>query len=141
MAFFKKKKVQIPTGPPQDPKWARSPAGHFYRLIKIKPEALKGQSGVYVVWHAGIKPEWVFVGHDDDLESAFENIIANKEIMDLEIRGGLYASWAIIRREFQAGVVRYLIDNLKPLVQNPNAPAKTETVIPVISPGAQGPTY
>ena len=139
MALFEKKKTTISEEPPQDPYWMRSSSAYFHRLIKINKKTLKGQSGVYVIWHAGTEPKWVYSGHTNDLAAAFENAIADKKIMNYENQGGLYASWSLIRKEYQPGVVRYMIEKLNPLIKNHLAPISSVTPIAVFPPGARGP--
>lgn len=124
---------------PQDLNWVRSSTGYFYRLIKIDQRLLKGQSGVYVIWHAGAEPRWVFTGHTDDLAAALEAATNNAEIMKFEMQGGLYASWSLIRKEYQTGVARFMIDQLKPLIKNQNSPESSVVPIPVFPPGSRGP--
>jgi hypothetical protein len=124
---------------PQDPNWVRASSGYFYRLIKINLAPLKGLSGVIVIWYAGAKPHWVYVSFTDDLAKAFEGVIANSAIMDFETHGGLYASWSLIGKEYQPGIVRYMLDTLKPLIQDQTAPDASIEPIPVFAPGARGP--
>jgi len=124
---------------PQDLNWVRSSTGYFYRLIKIDRRPLKEQSGVFVIWHAGPEPRWVFTGHTDDLATALETAANNPEIIKFETQGGLYASWCLIRKEYQTGVARFMIDHLKPLIENQNAPESSVVPIPVFPPGSRGP--
>ncbi len=127
------------SGPRMDPKWVRNAAGRFYRFVRLDPEAegLSGVSGVFVIWHAGVKSGWVYVGRSNDLAAELNKLADNDEIMDYDSRGGLFVTWSRIRDEFQAGVVRYLTESLKPQVGNPSARGIGAKPIPVLSPGAK----
>lgn len=130
----------IDSGEPiQDPNWVRSSSGYFHRLTKIDTHPLHGQSGIIVIWHAGATPQWVYIEHTDDLASAFKKTMNDKAIMDLENEGGLYASWSFIREEYQPGIVRYMIETLKPLINNNSKSDSSIDPIPVFAPGARGP--
>lgn len=124
---------------PQDPNWARSSSGYFHRLATIDTKSIHNQSGVIVIWHAGATPQWVYVNYTDDLAAAFEQAVKNHEIMNFEGHGGLYASWSPMPKEYQPGVVRYMIETLKPLVDNQTTPDTSTKPIPVFAPGARGP--
>lgn len=120
-----------------DPQWVRSRTGHFHRFARLDPEeeGLVGVSGVYVIWHGGVRPGWVYTGKSSDLAATFHELGENDEIMDFDARGGLIVSWALIRDKFQDGVLLYLNETLKPEVKNPTPPNKKATPIPVYAPG------
>jgi len=138
--FFKsaaKKMSQL--GKPVDPNWARNDKGKFFRFINLAPEnqGLEGQSGVYVIWHGGVRPAWVFVGTSRNLARDLQWCRENEDIMYFERFGGLFISWCFIRKEFQAGAARYLTQVSKPQVENPLAPTASVEAIPVLLPGAK----
>ena len=143
MALFgkSKKKTIIPVVP-NNVFWIRSPKNKFYNFLNLEPEevGLKGVSGVYVIWHGGLRPEWIYIGQTDDLAQAFENLRGNDEVMEFQGHGSLFVTWSEIRQEFQAGVVQYLNNILKPIVANPEPPDKDETPIAVYPPGLEPPT-
>jgi hypothetical protein len=129
-----------PAAAPIDPAWAKSPKGHFFRLSRLEPDqvAQPGQGGVYVIWHKGVKPEWVYVGAADDLAQALMRSIDEEDIFSYEPRGGLWCSWSLIRPEFRDGVVLYLRGLLKPVIEpKPGDEVDEEKVspIPVLAPG------
>jgi len=119
-----------PTWPPQDPNWARTPKGRFNNLITFDPAqaGLDGLSGVFVVWHGGVKPHWVYVGRSDNLASAIDSILDNEDVLSYHRRGGLFVTWSTINKGYQDGVVRYLNQTMKPNVENTDI---DETVKPV----------
>jgi len=89
MAFFRKSKDAeydaLAAGPAMDPHWAEHEEGGFLRFTDLDPEemGLSGASGVYVLWHGGFRPEWVYVGHDKNLASAMHRAAGNKDIFRL----------------------------------------------------------
>ena len=125
--------------PRQGPKWVRSKTGNFHRFINIDPEelGLSGVSGVYVIWHSGVMPKWVYVGKSNDLAKTFHQLGEDENILGYEVNGGLFVSWAMIRGEYQDGVACYLKEAIKPIVDNPALSCKDVTHVPVIPPGAK----
>lgn len=136
-SFTKKPAQQPPAGPPEDPKWSRSASGHFRRFTTLDPEAegLSGKSGVFVIWHGGLRPRWVYVAASADLAGALHEAGEDADIMAFEVNGGLVVSWAFIRAEFQGGVVKYLNEAMDPLVENPAAAVSKDAPIAVVFPG------
>ena len=122
-----------------DPQWQKGANGRFHRFDLLDPEAegLDNFGGVFVLWHAGSRPEWVYVGRSGDLARAFHELALDEDVMDYDRRGGLYVTWAPIREEFQAGVVRFLTEELKPVVENERAPGRETKPIPVLIPGSK----
>jgi hypothetical protein len=137
---FASKTRQPPAGPPEDPKWSRSASGLFRRFSKVDPEAegLEGKGGVFVIWHGGLRPQWVYTGFSTDLAKALHDIADVDEVMDLEVNGGLFVTWAFIKEEFRGGVVKYLNEAMDPVVENPAAATLEDTPIAVIFPGKGG---
>jgi len=127
---------------PSDPKWVRSPKGGFYQLLSLDPDELnlRDVGGVYVIWHGGVRPQWVYVGETPSLARALNNAMDDEEIAQYDINGKLFVSWSPVVEKLRRGVVLYLTQSMSPLVENPRAP-KEETkdtyAIPVIAPGAK----
>lgn len=104
--------------PPPDPYWQRDPSQRFYRLIRMQPGRpnLTGRGGVFVLFHKGVQPGWVYVGAATDLAVAVERLQEHRAVGRLEARGGLYMTWAFIRQDKRDGVVAYLRQHMKPEV-------------------------
>ena len=139
MPLFRRNKPSQPVfdGPPEDPRWVKSPTtGKYTRLLRLDPEklGLRDVSGVVVIWHAGVKPRWVYVSHTDDLAEHLHQIGNNQEIMRYETNGGLYVTWSLIREEYQEGVVKFLTAQMKPLIANPYIAASDADPVPVLTP-------
>lgn len=105
--------------------WQRAASGYHHHVMTMdtaSPE-IRGVGGVYLVWHLGSPPEWVTIGQAEDLGAALEGLRADPSLRPLEDLGGLYATWVELPRENRGGVVRYLADLLKPLVDGRRAHA------------------
>lgn len=122
-----------------DPKWMRTTSGRFHRLARLDPDelGLSRVGGVYVVWHAGIRPQWLYVGRTDDLAATFRHLAKDGDVADYEVHGGVYVTWSLIRSRFRSGVVRYLNETLEPLIPNPNVARDRSEPVPVLLPGAK----
>jgi hypothetical protein len=136
-SFGKSTERNFAKGMITDPKWAKSAKGRFHRFLQLDPEGegLTRVSGVYVIWHAGVRPEWIYVGRSADLAAAFHHHGHNRTITKYEINGGLYVTWALIREEYQDGAVKYLTDSLKPRIENPEFRPADVIPVPVTIPG------
>jgi len=120
-----------------NPHWAMTAAGKFHRLLITDPEKLGlfGLSGIAVLWHGGFKPEWIYVDKSNDLGRDLETYLDNDEIMEYDDRGGVFVSWAMVRPEFQDGVLKYLMETMDPLIGHPNPPNEKIQALPVFAPG------
>lgn len=123
-----------------DPHWRRDSRGFYFRLMLLKPDraGLRGQGGVYVLWHRGVRPEWVHVGGSADIGHSLEAARDTEEVARFEVHGGLYYTWAPIAPDFRAGVVAYLRKVLGP-VARPRLPGEAtpdpdETPVAVLTP-------
>lgn len=121
---------------PVDPGWAQTPEGGFFPLLEMDPEeiGLSGVGGVFLIWHGGMRPEWVFAGHDKNLASALHLAGNNREINYFEKNGGLFVSWAPVKEPYRPGVVKYLEQSFKTLVPNPGLYTEKTRPVPVLPP-------
>ena len=119
-----------------DPHWAKTRQGHYNRLIFVDPErlGLAGPPGIYIIWHAGVRPEWVYAAKCKDLAVDLDSIQDNDDVMFYDRQGGLFVTWALVREEHHDGGLSYLFDNMNPLVENPNPPKKKIKRLPVLLP-------
>lgn len=129
-----------PGAAPVDPSWVRSPKGHFHRLARLEPDqiGLPGQGGIYVIWHKGVKPEWVYVAAAEDLAQALMRALDDEDIVSYEPRGGLWCSWSFIRPEYRDGAVLYLRNLLNPVVLpriGDEVDPESVTPVPILAPG------
>jgi len=119
----------------QDPKWVRSAKGGFQRLtyVDLDSPTLKGP-GVVVIWNGGVKPTWLAVKAGASMKSIVLDYGNDSEVAEYEKHGGVFVTWSPIQKDFQNGVVRYLIKTMKPEL-TPREPAGKDYVA-VYHPGA-----
>ena len=138
MALFGDKNTNPPKiVNPINPKWAKAPSGGFNKLLSFDPESanIRDVGGVYIVWHGGVKPAWVYAGETPNLARSINELLDNDDVTQFEINGRLYVSWPPMLEEYRRGVALYLTKTLKPGVVNPRAPTeetKETYLIPVL---------
>ncbi|NQU57064.1 MAG: hypothetical protein HQ513_07500 [Rhodospirillales bacterium] len=120
-----------------NPHWAMTATGKFHRLLITDPEklGLGGASGIVVLWSGGLKPRWLFVDKSSDLARELDTYLDNDEIMKYDGRGGVFVSWAMIRPEFQDGVLKYLLETMAPIIDHPKPPNESIKALAVFAPG------
>jgi hypothetical protein len=121
--------------------WARNKNGNFSKFVtlSVKRSGIAG-GGIFVLWHSGTKPRWVMVGASADLAKDIDKLLDDPELLEYNVHGGLFVSWAPVRPEYHAGVIKYLRESMKPLIdRDPPSPENLEP-IPVTAPGAKGET-
>jgi len=121
--FKRKNKTDGPAGDPVDIKWVRNVKGRFHNMMKLDVvvEGLRDKGGVYVIWHGGSKPEWLYVGFSSDLGRQIDPLIDDPRFEDYMDRSGVYVTWAIVSESYRHGIVRYLTEKLEPKIENPAA--------------------
>jgi len=124
---------------PVDPGWVLNPDGTFHSFLDLDPEAenLSGVGGVYLIWHAGVRPEWVYAGKTNDMASDFHAAGTNSEINVYDANGGLFVAWALIKDEYRSGIVKYIEENFKTIVPNSSCYNDNTQSVPVIPPSAK----
>jgi len=124
---------------PVDPNWVHTPSGAFPSLLSMDPEemGLNNVGGVYLIWHAGVRPEWVFAGHSKDLAAALHHAGNNSDITYYEKNGGLFVAWALVKDQYRPGVVKYLQETFKTQVENISDFTDKTIPVPVTAPVAK----
>lgn len=107
------------SGRPATIPWEHDEYGHYPRLLTLRPDqaGLDGEGGVYVLWHWGNHPEWIYVGASDDLEQSLQFARDTETILTFEPQGGIFVTWAFFKEEYRSGVVNYLRGELLPKVE------------------------
>ena len=49
-------------------------------------------SGVYVIWHAGLRHDWLTIGHTDNLAQTLEELGGVDEILEYDCHGNLFVT-------------------------------------------------
>ncbi|PCI41170.1 MAG: hypothetical protein COB46_04565 [Rhodospirillaceae bacterium] len=124
---------------PVDPDWVLTPNGGFFSFLDLDPEAynLNGAGGIYLIWHGGVRPEWVFAGASTDLATDLHDAGENAEISYYEQSGGLFVAWALIKPEFRQGAVKYMEEFFTTLVENPGSYGNNTQAVPITAPTAK----
>ncbi len=122
-----------------NPRWAKTEDGKFHRLLLLRTDRLNldGVGGVFVLWRGGLQPTWLYADKSRDLAADMENCLDNDEIMANDMRAGVFVSWALVRPEYQDGVLKYLLDTMEPLIEHPKPPPEDTRAYPVLVPGEQ----
>lgn len=99
---------------PADVPWERDPRGYYHRLLRLHPNeaGLTGVGGVYVMWHRGLHPKWLYAGATNDLGKAIGEARDRQMVLKVESFGSVYVTWAPIKPEFRDGVALYLRSKL-----------------------------
>ena len=98
-------------------------SGPYPRLMLLDDDslgALKNTSGLYALWHRGVRPQWVYVGHAVDLASALTAAQSDPDLMLYDLNGGVYVCWADCSTEERPSAVVHLRKVLEPAV--PSSP-------------------
>jgi len=120
-----------------NPHWAKTASGKFHRLSITDPEklGLGVVSAIIVLWRGGLKPTWIYVDKTNDLARDLDTYVDDKAIMYYDSRGGVFVSWALVRPQYQDGVLKYLLQSMAPLIEHPNPPPEKTKMLPVYAPG------
>jgi hypothetical protein len=107
-------------------------------LFEMNASALNGRGGVYLIWHLGVRPQWLCVGQSADLAKSFATLAKAPDIVLFRANGGVFAAWSFMDPERRPGVVRYLSELLKPSLQGSAMAPANVTPIPIaLPPGTQ----
>lgn len=103
--------------------WAKDDRGKYRRFMtmKLPNAAIEGIGGVFVIWHSGVKPGWVYVGCTTNLSADLTALHESRDILDYESRGGVFVTWYAIDSARAGRIFKFLHDALKPAVPNPDA--------------------
>ncbi|MBY0432401.1 MAG: hypothetical protein K2Q10_14490 [Rhodospirillales bacterium] len=112
LSFFEEKKTEQPA----DPQWRRNNRGFYFRLMTLNTKSLSKVGGVYVIWHAGVNPAWLYCGLNHNIGLALTLARDEPAISVYEPQGGLYVTWSPIAEPYRPGVQRYLRAVMKPVI-------------------------
>jgi len=95
------------------------PAGGIYpRLLHFDFHALTGVAGLYLLWHLGVRPQWLRAGYSTDLGAAVRLLAATPPLVDFAPHDGPFLSWSYCHAEGAPGLVNFLTEHLKPALQH-----------------------
>lgn len=82
---------------------------------------LRAVSGVYVIWHLGVRPRWLRVAATADLETALAAAKADSVIAELVVHGGVFVSWFPCAPAEALSHQAYLVARLEPMFRHVTA--------------------
>lgn len=95
------------------------PEGASYpRLMSFDAGLLAGRAGVYLLWHLGVRPQWLRVGFTKDLGAAAAHLTKTPELADFIPHDGPFLSWSFCLPETAPGFVNFLTRRLHPVLQD-----------------------
>ena len=73
------------------------PRGQAYPTLQaFDLKRVAGQSGLYAVWHLGVRPRWLRFGGAADLGAALTRVRVLPEVEDAVAHDGVYLAWALL---------------------------------------------
>lgn len=94
------------------------PEGATYpRLHSFDSRLLAGRSGLYLLWHLGVRPQWLRAGFSKDLGAAAAHLTKTSEISAFIPHDGPFFSWSFCVPEIAPGLVNFLVHRLSPALQ------------------------
>lgn len=95
--------------------WAQKVGGGWCRFHHVDLDTVIGESGVYIIWHAGNPSRVVYVGQGN-VRDRIERHRKRDDICAYARLGELYVTWAAVPPFQLDGVERHLADAWRPLV-------------------------
>ncbi len=92
-------------------------AGPYPRLMLLEEDALqslKDVGGLYALWHRGVRPQWIYAGHADDLGEALTTAQEHPDVRLYDLNEGVFVTWAVWPADQRAGAVIYLRGVMEP---------------------------
>lgn len=92
-------------------------AGPYPRLMLMDEDALQSLAevgGLYALWHRGVRPQWIYAGHAEDLSEALSVARDHADIHLYDLNEGVYVTWAEWPADQRAGAVVYLRSVMEP---------------------------
>lgn len=109
--------VIAPKGPDATVVWLPA-AGTYPRLLPYDARALSGRAGLYLLWHLGVRPQWLRAGFSNDLGAAAAQLAGDAEIAAFAAHDGPFLAWSFCPPARAPGLVKDLIDRLHPVLQD-----------------------
>jgi len=92
--------------------------GNYPRLLTLEPQALVGRSGLYLLWHLGVRPCWIRAGASPDLAAAVVQLARAPDVANFSSHDGPFLSWCFCGLEKASGYVNFLARRLRPALQD-----------------------
>ena len=109
--------VIAPQGPDVLVAWQPA-AGQYPRLLSFEARALSGRAGLYLLWHLGVRPQWLRAGFSNDLGAAVAQLAGDAELAAFGAHDGPFLAWSFCPPAPAPGLVKDLINRLHPVLQD-----------------------
>jgi len=109
--------VIAPQGPDALVVWQPA-TGHYPRLLSFEARVLSGRPGLYLLWHLGVRPQWLRAGFSNDLGAAVAQLAGDPELAAFAAHDGPFLAWSFCPPALAPGLVKDLIDRLHPVLQD-----------------------
>ena len=125
------------------------PGDHIYpRLLELDFAAhgLEGKSGIFALWHLGVRPQWLKIGGSHTLGEALSAYSRHEDILSYDRNRGVFVAWAYSHPENWEGQINFLAEHLKPSLQALRTTSeidvgeKTEPLLCPLPPGTEEPS-
>lgn len=93
-------------------------SARYPRLLSFDPQPLVGRSGLYLLWHLGVRPQWLRAGSAKDLGAAAGHLCKTPEVAAFIPHDGPFLSWAFCALDAAPGLVNFLAARLNPALQD-----------------------
>jgi hypothetical protein len=94
--------------------WVSAP---YPRLVGFNAAVLDGKSGLYAIWHLGVRPQWLRAGFAMNLGAAVRQLVDMPWVKMHEGNTGIFLAWAFVTPVQGMGLARDLVEKLKPAFQ------------------------
>jgi hypothetical protein len=117
--IFKRMAASVASGRGTSPSIAWQPdSARYPRLLSFDPQPLVGRSGLYLLWHLGVRPQWLRVGSAKDLGAAAAHLSKTPEVAAFIPHDGPFLSWAFCAQDVAPALVNFLAARLNPALQD-----------------------
>lgn len=107
----------IAAAPPTSPVTWQPSGAPYPRLLGFNATMLDGKSGLYTIWHLGVRPQWLRAGFAVNLGAAVRQLVETKWVKTHEANAGIFLAWAFVTPVQGMGLARDLTERLKPAFQ------------------------
>ncbi len=97
----------------------RPETGAYPRLLALdeKTQELTGIPGLYLLWHLGVRPQWLRAGFTRDLGMAVKVLAATPKVVACSVHDGPFVSWRPCEEQDALALVNSLVARLSHALQ------------------------
>lgn len=109
--------VIAPQAPDAPVAWQPA-AGNYPRLLSCEARPLSGRAGIYLLWHLGVRPQWLRAGFSNDLGAAVAQLAGEPDIAAFAAHDGPFFAWCFCPQGRAPGLINDLVNRLHPVLQD-----------------------